>query len=149
MTGPPTPHPTPFNSGASRPTARPSPPGSTSAPCACLWRAYCATVCRRRCALLEWALIQGLAATTPACAGQGCPPGLCLRPDLQPALPSLPPWPSCLAQFLSVLMRPNPKNIVRLRKLLAQQFGHGVGSEHFSGEGDDMFPYVSFTLNIE
>ncbi|KAL4424495.1 hypothetical protein ABPG77_006804 [Micractinium sp. CCAP 211/92] len=52
-------------------------------------------------------------------------------------------------QFLSALMRPNPKNIARLRKLLAQQFGHGVGSEHFSGEGDDMFPYVSFTLNIE
>ena len=29
----------------------------------------------------------------------------------------------------------------------------GVGSQHFStgegGAGDDMFPYVSFTLNIE
>lgn len=55
-------------------------------------------------------------------------------------------------QFLSVLMRPNPKTIAKLRRLLAQQFAHGVGSEHFSGEGlggEDMFPYVAFTLNIE
>ncbi len=69
----------------------------------------------------------------------------------QARCPSCLASPACcaLAQFLSALMRPNPKNIARLRKLLAQQFGHGVGSEHFSGEGDDMFPYVSFTLNIE
>jgi hypothetical protein len=58
-----------------------------------------------------------------------------------------PPTP----QFLSVLIRPNAKHTARLRKLLAQTFG-GVGSEHYSAEGaggDDMFPYVCFTLNIE
>ncbi|PSC71138.1 V-type proton ATPase subunit C [Micractinium conductrix] len=55
-------------------------------------------------------------------------------------------------QFLSVLMRPNPKTTAKLRKLLAQQFGHGVGSEHFSAEGgagEDMYPYVCFTLSVE
>lgn len=107
-------------------------------------------------------------------------------------------------QFNSVLMRPNPKQISRLRKVrLLLRLGHrhwhagsagsmhrsgnapaplsvslyarphtqptqhpctpplpqvmesafsGVGSHHFSTEGaggDDMFPYVSFTLNIE
>jgi len=77
-----------------------------------------------------------------------------------PALPALHGWqvagklaihppPPAPPQFLAVLMRPNPKHTGRLRKLLAQQFAHGVGSEHFSAEGDDMFPYVSFTLNIE
>ncbi|PRW57395.1 V-type proton ATPase subunit C [Chlorella sorokiniana] len=54
-------------------------------------------------------------------------------------------------QFHSVLMRPNPKQISRLRKVMESAFS-GVGSHHFSTEGaggDDMFPYVSFTLNIE
>lgn len=34
--------------------------------------------------------------------------------------------------------------------MLAPMFSHS-GGDHFSGEGagDDMFPYVSFTLNIE
>ena len=48
-------------------------------------------------------------------------------------------------------MRPNPKHVTRLRKLLAQNFG-GVGQEHFTTEGgaaDDLGPYVSFTLNVE
>ncbi len=57
-------------------------------------------------------------------------------------------------QFLAVLMRPNPKSTAKLRKLLAVNFG-GVGSEFFSsdgpseGEGGGMFPYVSFTINVE
>lgn len=37
-------------------------------------------------------------------------------------------------------------------QLLASRYA-GVGSKHFSadggGEGGDLFPYVSFTLNIE
>ena len=59
--------------------------------------------------------------------------------------------PPTRLQFLSALMRPNPKHTARLRKVLAHTFG-GVGSEHYSAEGaggDDMFPYVCFTLNIE
>jgi V-type H+-transporting ATPase subunit C len=53
-------------------------------------------------------------------------------------------------QFLSVLMRPAARHTARLRKAMAQMFSHS-GGDHFSGEGagDDMFPYVSFTLNIE
>ena len=57
-------------------------------------------------------------------------------------------------QFLPVLMRPNPKYQAPLRKLLAANFG-GVGSQHFMSEpgaggvGEDLFPYVSFSLNIE
>ena len=61
-------------------------------------------------------------------------------------LPDLP-----RAQFLPVLMRPNGKQVARLRKLLAQNFG-GVGQEHFTtegGAGEELFPYVSFTLGIE
>ena len=48
-------------------------------------------------------------------------------------------------------MRPNPKHTARLRKVMAQTFG-GLNSDHYSAEGvggDDMFPYVCFTLNIE
>ncbi len=58
------------------------------------------------------------------------------------------PFP-CL-QFLSVLMRPNAKHTAKLRKLMAKLFSH-TGGDHFASEGagDDMFPYVSFTLNIE
>lgn len=53
-------------------------------------------------------------------------------------------------KFLSVLMRPNAKYTAKLRKLMAHSFSH-TGSDHFSAEGagEDMFPYVSFTLNIE
>jgi len=57
-------------------------------------------------------------------------------------------------QFMPVLMKPNPKFHGALRKLLAANFG-GVGGHHFSAEasggagGEDLFPYVSFTLNIE
>lgn len=59
-------------------------------------------------------------------------------------------------QFLPVLMRPNPKNQGALRKVLAANFG-AVGGQHFTAEpsggaggaGEDLFPYVSFTLNIE
>lgn len=61
------------------------------------------------------------------------------------------PCTATLLQFLPVVMRPNPRHTSKLRKLMAQSFAH-VGSEHFSSEGaggEDMFPYVSFTLNIE
>lgn len=55
-------------------------------------------------------------------------------------------------QFLPVLMKPNPKYTAHLRKVLATNFGavggHHYASEAGSGEGD-LFPYVSFTLNIE
>lgn len=53
-------------------------------------------------------------------------------------------------QLLPVLMRPNPKQTTKLRKLMAQNYRH-TGSDHFMSEtgGEDMFPYVSFTLNIE
>lgn len=57
-------------------------------------------------------------------------------------------------QFMPVLMRPNPKHQAAVRKLLAAKFG-AVGGHHFSAEpgstggGEDLFPYVSFTLNIE
>jgi V-type H+-transporting ATPase subunit C len=61
-------------------------------------------------------------------------------------------------QFMPVLMRPAPKNHAALRKLLAANFG-AVGGQHFTSEpggggggagaGEDLFPYVSFTLNIE
>jgi V-type H+-transporting ATPase subunit C len=58
-------------------------------------------------------------------------------------------------QFMPVLMRPGPKNQAALRKLLAANFG-AVGGQHFTSEpgggggvGEDLFPYVSFTLNIE
>ena len=58
-------------------------------------------------------------------------------------------------QFMPVLMRPNPKHQAAVRKLLAANFG-AVGGQHFtaepgsgSGSGEDLFPYVSFTLNIE
>jgi hypothetical protein len=54
---------------------------------------------------------------------------------------------------MPVLMRPAAKNQGALRKLLATNFG-AVGGQHFtsepgSGAGEDLFPYVSFTLNIE
>ena len=72
-------------------------------------------------------------------------------PDAKHAFPPPthpPTHPS--AQFLSVLMRPNAKYTAKLRKLMAHSFSH-TGSDHFSAEGagEDMFPYVSFTLNIE
>jgi V-type H+-transporting ATPase subunit C len=59
-------------------------------------------------------------------------------------------------QFAPVLMKPNGKQVSKLRKLLAHHFG-GVGGEHFSegggggggGGGEDMYPYVSFSLNID
>lgn len=53
-------------------------------------------------------------------------------------------------QFLAALMRPSPKHTTKLRKLMAHSFSYN-GGDHFSAEGagEDMFPYVSFTLNIE
>lgn len=57
-------------------------------------------------------------------------------------------------QFMPVLMHPNLKYQGAVRKLLAANFG-AVGGHHFSAEaggsagGEDLFPYVSFTLNIE
>ena len=53
-------------------------------------------------------------------------------------------------RFLAVLMRPNPRYTAQLRKVLAASCG-AVGGQHFTSEGagDDLFPYVSFTLNIE
>jgi len=56
-------------------------------------------------------------------------------------------------QFLPVLMKPNPRYQSQLRKILAQHFG-AVGGQHFTGDGgggtgEDMFPYVTFSLNIE
>lgn len=48
-------------------------------------------------------------------------------------------------------MRPNPKATAKLRKAMEAAF-KGVGSHHFSTEGaggEELFPYVSFTLNIE
>ena len=69
-----------------------------------------------------------------------CPPSCTGRPYLHAV--------RCV-QFLAGLMRPNPKHTSKLRKVLAQQFS-GMGSEHFSTEGgEDLHPYVSFTLNIE
>lgn len=79
-------------------------------------------------------------------ACQACVQLVCVRAAPHRSPPPAPP------QFLSVLMRPNPKTTAKLRKLLAQQFGHGVGSEHFSAEGgagEDMYPYVCFTLSVE
>ena len=104
-----------------------------------LWGAQQPTACR------NWQL------HLPACCCLLLPS--CITTASRPLpLPHLPPpdTPPTL-QFLSVLMRPNAKHTARLRKLLAQTFG-GVGSEHYSAEGaggDDMFPYVCFTLNIE
>lgn len=57
-------------------------------------------------------------------------------------------------QFMPVLMRPLPKHQAALRKLMAANFG-AVGGQYFTSEpggggaGEDLFPYVSFTLNIE
>lgn len=53
-------------------------------------------------------------------------------------------------QFAPVVMRPIARYASKLRKLLATHFG-GVGGEHFTGEGgtEEMFPYVSFSLNID
>lgn len=54
-------------------------------------------------------------------------------------------------QFLPVLMRPNPKHTSKLRKLLSTKYA-GVGSQFYGGESgqdSDLYPYVSFTLNIE
>lgn len=54
-------------------------------------------------------------------------------------------------QFVPVLMRPNPKHVSKLRKLLASKYA-GVGSQFYGGEGGqetDIYPYVSFTLAIE
>lgn len=72
-------------------------------------------------------------------------------PSLAPH-PSLAPSPARPApQFLSVLMKPNPKSLAKLRKVMEQTY-KGVGSHHFSTEGaggEDLYPYVSFTLNID
>lgn len=57
-------------------------------------------------------------------------------------------------QFLPVLMHPQGKHQAAVRKLLATHFG-AIGGQHFTAEssggagGEDLFPYVSFTLNIE
>ncbi len=58
-------------------------------------------------------------------------------------------------RFLPVLMRPNPKQHVAVRKLMAAHFG-SVGAHHFTtegsgagGGGEELWPYVSFSLNIE
>ena len=56
-------------------------------------------------------------------------------------------------QFMPVLKRPNLKQQAAVRKILAAKFG-AVGGHHFASEpggagGEDLFPYVSFTLNIE
>jgi V-type H+-transporting ATPase subunit C len=61
-------------------------------------------------------------------------------------------------RFLAVLLRPEARQKAALRAALAANFGD-VGGHHFAadagggggggGGGDDLFPYVSFTLNIE
>lgn len=53
-------------------------------------------------------------------------------------------------RFLAALVRPAKRHTAALRKALAANFG-AVGGQHFTSEGagDDLFPYVSFTLNIE
>ena len=91
---------------ASPSAPRPSPPGSTSAPSACLWRAYCATACRRRCARRQCsprqqAVHAGHAAQGVlqlACVAAACllmPPGLGTNPPACRAPP--PPTPSLSA----------------------------------------------------
>jgi len=55
-------------------------------------------------------------------------------------------------QFVAVLMKPNQKYQTQVRRILASHFG-AIGGHHFAGEGsgggEDLFPYVSFGLNIE
>ena len=82
--------------------------------------------------------------------GRVDPVFILLPPPPETCLHSRPTYLSFL-QFLGVLLRPNPKNVGRLRKLMAQSFG-SIGGEHFSSEGaggEELFPYVSFTLNVE
>lgn len=55
-------------------------------------------------------------------------------------------------QFLPVLIKPNLKYESQLRKVLSSNFA-AVGGEHFTdgtmGGGEELFPFVSFTLSIE
>jgi V-type H+-transporting ATPase subunit C len=53
-------------------------------------------------------------------------------------------------RFLAVLMKPAPRHRAQLRKVLGANFG-AVGGHHFTSEGggEDVFPYVSFALDIE
>lgn len=52
-------------------------------------------------------------------------------------------------QFLPVLIKPNLKHESELRKILSARFST-VGGEYFTGgPGEDLFPFVSFNLDIE
>ena len=58
-------------------------------------------------------------------------------------------------QFLPVLIHPYSRHQTTVRKLLATHFG-GIGGHHFTlesggggGTNEELFPYVSFTLNVE
>lgn len=58
-------------------------------------------------------------------------------------------------QFLPVLVHPYPRHQGTVRKILATHFG-GIGGHHFTlessgggGANEELFPYVSFTLNVE
>lgn len=62
-------------------------------------------------------------------------------------------------KFLACLLKPNPKNSTKLRKLLASLFGSNGTKQFYDNEtsggagasvGDsEMFPYVSFTISID
>ncbi len=55
-------------------------------------------------------------------------------------------------RFLAVLMKPNPKQTTKLRKLLATSFGSGGGYYDDVGGaavGEDMYPYVCFSINMD
>ena len=58
-------------------------------------------------------------------------------------------------QFLPVLIKPNTKYESQLRKILSSNFA-AIGGEHFTeggagghAGGEELFPFVSFTLSIE
>ena len=121
----PRPSATRWSSGASPRTERPSPHGSTSAPCACLWRAYCATACRRRCERAAVTRRQrrpqatgqpGMQSTWLGLAG----PGICGGP----AAASLPnPAP----------LRPRPSAAVPVGAAAAQPQAHGAAAQGAGG----------------
>lgn len=55
-------------------------------------------------------------------------------------------------RFLAVLSKPNPKQTTKLRKLLATSFGSGGGyydDVGGTGVGEEMYPYVSFSINMD
>lgn len=54
-------------------------------------------------------------------------------------------------KFLGVVIQPNPRHQPKVRKNLAEAMGGqgGMWSEEKGGAGEELHPYVSFTLEVE